>query len=222
MALTSPQSAMERPSPDQQSLFLRLPAELRNTIYELVAGPQCTKSGDKTILFEHTAAVNLYVSVARVDRQCRDEYLPIFYDQVARTNSVQAKVHDLVFDDLSRFLDILPSQRGVRKVVVTLLFGDSRLTVDMESITRWAKATAHRRAGWTEVAYKAAVDWTRISEEKFNRIDDAIDVVAETTVDGDVREEIAAICAETCDAAYWRRVRQRGSFWAAESESESV
>lgn len=214
---SSPQSTMELPSPEsgtsEPSPLLRLPAELRNTIYELVASPECAKSGDKTILFEYTTAKNIYVSLAGVNRQCRDEYLPIFHDHITRTNSVQAKVRDLDFDALSRFLDALPSRRGMGKVEVTLVFNDPEFVVDKEGTMRWAKAAAHRRAAWTEVAYKVEVDWSRFTQGKFVAIDDALVRLALQTM-GSVSMELKAISDETLAAAD-RRIRQNfvGSSW---------
>lgn len=58
MALPSPQSATREQPP-----LLRLPAELRDTIYELVA-----VSGGDDIVFEYTTAVNIHVNLAAACR----------------------------------------------------------------------------------------------------------------------------------------------------------
>lgn len=70
MESLSPQFEMHEPS-----ALLRLPAELRNTIYELVADP----SGDgKNLIFAYNTAghLSLDTNLTAVCRQLRAEYYP--------------------------------------------------------------------------------------------------------------------------------------------------
>lgn len=75
------------------SRLLQLPAEIRNAIYELVAAPKAESGccGSTPILFAYKAAektVNLHVSLTAVNRQLRDEYLPILHDQLGQMKQI--------------------------------------------------------------------------------------------------------------------------------------
>lgn len=169
-ALSPPPAICEQSSP-----LLRLPPELRNTIYELVANP----GGDAIILSDgFKAATNLHSSLVATCRQLRDEFLPVFYNQVECLDRVQAKVHDFSLDDLSainRFMDRLPKhyENGVqlnrRALEVTLVFKKLKLdlTEDPGALERWV--TAVLKCGGCH-AYKVEVNWSCYSFASFSTV----------------------------------------------------
>lgn len=167
MKPSSPDSAVR----ESESRLLRLPAELRNNIYELVAEAECA---DKAIIFEYAAAINLYVSLAAANHQLKDEYLPVFYDVLKQKKQILAKVLNFDVDALTHFVDNLPplDRGGERSVEVTFIFKDPEATVDEEAITRWVKAPAARkdRDAGAQVVYHAEVDWSRHTRFTFSAL----------------------------------------------------
>ncbi|KAK5124633.1 hypothetical protein LTR85_001346 [Meristemomyces frigidus] len=158
----------------EQSRLLRLPAELRNAIYELVA-----ESGN-TISFDRDAITSPSSTLAAVDHQLRQEYLPILdlRGRVKRASKVQARVVEFEFDDLSRFLVRLPtlvSGEAKRELEVTLVFDKAECSASLEDLRRWLDDCGNtHRAALASITYVLEVDWTCCSMDVINNVDCAV------------------------------------------------
>lgn len=200
-------------------------AILRNRTYELVADP-----GGEAIYFEYSAAVNLRFGLAVANRQLRNEYLPIFYDQVARIEQIQAKVCCFDLKKLTYFLENLPSlhRRGMRRLSVTLVFAKPGATVAKETITRWVEAAQRRRHAGSPVSYEVKVDWRHYAEEDPSPIDDAFKQLSKLAIDENMRVELATISDILVDDMVRREEeelereleREFDHAWQAQSEAE--
>ncbi|KAK5124632.1 hypothetical protein LTR85_001345 [Meristemomyces frigidus] len=141
----------------EQSPLLRLPAELRNVIYELLVA-DC----GNVIIFNHKTATNIHGSLASVNRQLRHEFRPILRDQIKPMHHIQARVHAFDLDRLNHFINYLPpsSRGGERTVDVTLVFEGPARTFDLSALRRWGAVVDLRRGRGARVEYKADVDWS--------------------------------------------------------------
>lgn len=216
---THEQSATKKQSAtNKQSPLLGLAAELRNTIYELVAGT----ADDKTIIFEYNTAVNLHVNLGAVNRQLRDEYLPIFYDKVKKMNCIEAKVHELDLGGVTSLVDALPAS-CCGALAATFVFAKPGATVDKEAIARWAKTAARHRVAdpghrdATPVFYKVEVDWRHCDLTDFDYINYVLWQLVDPakTLDEGIRAELNNI-----RDALWDVTGRREQELAAEYERE--
>lgn len=183
---------MPEPSP-----LLRLPAEVRNTIYELVVAP-----GGEAIIFEYTAIVNPHTSLTAANRQLRREYLPIFQSVLGRMQRIEAKAHDLELDGLRCFIDDLPPVQpgGVaraRTVDVTFVSTEpGTAMVNNRILQQWAKhAAGRRRKGRAHAMYKVDVShcglhtWIAVKA-----MSESIARLANATSDPQAALELGRIC----------------------------
>lgn len=134
---------MERPSPTSDptvsaSALLRLPPELRNSIYNFVGD-----SGSK-IVFDHGTLVAPHSALATACRQIRAEYLPMLREVVRLADTVEARIEGLESDDLIAFISSLPPppKHTKRSLEVTLHFTKPMSSVTLDGLKRWLDALA--------------------------------------------------------------------------------
>ncbi|KAK4546830.1 hypothetical protein LTR36_001562 [Oleoguttula mirabilis] len=162
----------------EQSPLLRLPAELRIAIYELVA-----EAGNRTIIFDRDTVTHPSGTLATVNRQLRNEYLPILRQRTKRTDTVRARIEGFSFDSLTRFLkssvptfsDDAP-RTAVRELQITLVLNDPKCRVNIEQLHRWLDDRAYKcRHDHFWVTYRVEIDWERCSVAGIRGLERAVE-----------------------------------------------
>ncbi|KAK3700973.1 hypothetical protein LTR37_015679 [Vermiconidia calcicola] len=150
-------STKNKETPDRFPL-LKLPAELRNNVYEKV-------SEDTTAYISKRTRGRLACSssLLRVSRQVRDEFLPIL---MLHASEIVAKVEEFNFRHLVTFLNRLSdlelkslstsAQVSSRTIRIELQMRNPQV-VDLPLLVRWLKRTAHptKRGTQIEISYVA-------------------------------------------------------------------
>lgn len=112
------------------SPLLKLPAELRNAIYELVAGTEVTLDDRKLV----TPSYNL----ASVCRQTYQEYQPIYKQTIAACPTMTIDLYD--FDVLKKALRLsTPLANGTKRTVAITLHMDSPHRHLVKGLVAWVQ-----------------------------------------------------------------------------------
>lgn len=166
----------------QHSRLLKLPAELRNTIYQLASG-----TSDSNIIFDKTQVTVPSAALNTACRQLRQEYLPIFTAAIDQAETIYARVNGFDFYALIPLLTHLPARPdGVRRhLKVTFVFGKSATifgkpaTNDVDGLWHWCMTCEEERTMLSYAReYAVDFDWGDSQYVKARRRDACINALA--------------------------------------------